>query len=126
MDGTSNRWVESTHEEVSAAMVVGLVDDVMDGDCDGAFVGKLVGDMVGLFVGEEVDASVSHVPHVPGQCIITSSIAHRAFVFLLLAHEHFFHGFEKGLEVISNRSTEEKSLQHLPHVLGQLEMNSSY
>ena len=98
----------------------------MDGDCDGALVGNLDGDMVGLFVGEEVGASVSHVPHVPGQCIITSSIAHRALVFLLLAQEHFFHGLEKGFEVISNRSTEEKSLQHLPQVLGQLEMNSSY
>ena len=68
------------------------------------------------------------MPHVPGQCIITSSSEHLYSVSFTVTQEHVFDGLFRGydIDVISKVFTEEKSSQQIPQVLGHLEIKSEF
>ena len=77
--------------------------------------------MIGKPTGVTEGLSVSHIPHEPGQWYIDSGMEHRTSVSLSATHLHFFLSFPGDIThvVMVNLSNDEKSSQHVPHILGQ-------
>ena len=95
--------------DVGAGVILGV------GNRDGNLVTLTVGNPVGGTDGD----SVLQISQEPGQWYIDSSIAHLFLLSLAIVHEHSFRFGDMGTEVIVNLSVEEKSSQHVPHILGQ-------